>query len=228
LDALLRNAAAAGTRSTHSSRSTPRLVSILAAVIVFVVCQACHARAMEFLIETRDTGVKIVKAIGPIRHGDAEKLRAVAGQATIGPRGLRAMLLSGPGGFVEEAKLIAHLISAFDFQTMVDDDCASACASILYPAGKAFILLDNGRLGFHPCYSSVDLKEMPECTEDIAQFSLLMGFLTGRSRPSLQSHRRQEYSGFRTCSPAVTEWNDFRAKSLQPPIPRSALPSMSR
>jgi uncharacterized protein YecT (DUF1311 family) len=152
---------------------------MLAAVIVFLVSQACHAPAMEFVIETGDNGVKVVRAFGPIRPGDAEKLRAVAGQATIGPGGLRAMLLSGPGGLVEEAKLVARLISAFDFKTMVDDDCASACASILYPAGKAFILLDKGRLGFHPCYSAVDLKELPECTEDIAQFSLRNGFPYG-------------------------------------------------
>jgi hypothetical protein len=50
---------------------------------------------------------------------------------------------------------------------------------ILYPAGRYFMLLDGGKLGFHSCYDSRSLAEQPECTEDIAKFAASNGFPYG-------------------------------------------------
>jgi uncharacterized protein YecT (DUF1311 family) len=138
---------------------------------------ASSAFAMDFVLETRGA-VKVIKAVGPIQSGDADKLKAIGSSATIGPYGLRAMLLSSPGGDVDEAVRISEQLQLLKFQTYVDGDCASACSMILYPAGKSFMLGDNGRLGFHPC-SSRDRVELPECTRSIAELAAKNGLPYG-------------------------------------------------
>lgn len=146
-------------------------------VAVIIALGPASAFAMDFVLETRGA-VKVIKAVGPIQPGDADKLKAVGSFATIGPQGMRAMLLSSPGGEVNEAVRIAEQIQLFNFQTYVDGDCASACSMILYPAGKSFMLGDNGRLGFHPC-SSIDRREIPECTQSVAELAAKNGFPYG-------------------------------------------------
>ena len=93
--------------------------------------------------------------------------------------GLRHILLESPGGDVSEAKLIANLIRDLNFVTLVNGECASACAMVLYPAGRYFMLMDKGTLGFHTCYRANDLTPLPECTEDIAKFAAEHGFPYG-------------------------------------------------
>jgi uncharacterized protein YecT (DUF1311 family) len=74
---------------------------------------------------------------------------------------------------------IAVIIRNNNFVTLVGGDCASACAMVLYPAGRYFMLLDGGKLGFHSCYGSQSLTELPECTESIANFAATNGFPYG-------------------------------------------------
>lgn len=146
-------------------------------VALMIALSPSGALAMDFILETRGA-VQVIKAIGPIQPGDADKLKAVGNSATIGPHGMRAILLSSPGGVVGEAVRIAEQIQSLNFQTYVDGDCASACSMILYPAGKSFMLGDNGRLGFHPC-SSTNRTEIPECTQGIAELAAKNGFPYG-------------------------------------------------
>jgi uncharacterized protein YecT (DUF1311 family) len=133
---------------------------------------------MEFVQFTSRAGVAI-KATGAIEIGDAFKLRHVIPQASIDEKGLRRIILESPGGNVFEAMRIANLIRANDFVTLVGKECASACAMILYPAGRYFMLLDGGKLGFHSCYDSRSLVEHPECTEAVAKLAASNGFPYG-------------------------------------------------
>jgi hypothetical protein len=133
---------------------------------------------MEFVVELRGAN-KVIVATGEIRRGDAAKFQQIAHLATPGPKGLRGILLRSPGGSVEEAKQIATIIETLHFVTAVDGDCASACSMILYPAGKAFLLLNGGRLGFHPCFDARDQREVPECTEAIATLAASRGLPYG-------------------------------------------------
>jgi hypothetical protein len=77
-----------------------------------------------------------IKATGPIRSADAEKLRALVSVATVDERGLRRVILESPGGEVAEALRVAEVIKNNNFVTLVDGECASACATVLYPAGR--------------------------------------------------------------------------------------------
>ena len=133
---------------------------------------------MDFTVEQRGDR-KVIRAAGTIEAGDAQKFARVANFATLDARGLRGLYLQSPGGSVQEALSIASLISEFSYVTLVDGDCASACSMILYPAGKHFILTDQGRLGFHQCYNALTNQKLPECTDAIAEIGARRGFPYG-------------------------------------------------
>jgi len=149
-------------------------------IISFLCCVlgGNSSEGLEFeKIVTR--GGVAIKATGPIRSGDAEKLRAVVSVATVDEHGLRRVILESPGGEVAEALRVAEVIKNNDFITLVDGECASACATVLYPAGRYAMLLDGGRLGFHACYDARTSVVHPECTELIAKFAASNGFPYG-------------------------------------------------
>ena len=129
---------------------------------------------MEFTKINIHAGIAI-KATGPIEDGDAGKLQLLASEASVDEKGLRRILLESPGGNVAAAMRLAEIIRNNNFVTDVSGECASACAMVLYPAGRYFMLLDGGKLGFHSCYNVKTSSEMPECTEAIAAFAASNG-----------------------------------------------------
>jgi uncharacterized protein YecT (DUF1311 family) len=133
---------------------------------------------MEFEKRIARAGVAI-EATGPIRGGDAEKLQALVPVATVDEKGLRRLILESPGGEVAEAFRVAEVIKNNNFVTLVNGECASACAMVLYPAGRYAMLLDGGKLGFHSCYDARTSVVHPECTDVIARFAASNGFPYG-------------------------------------------------
>jgi uncharacterized protein YecT (DUF1311 family) len=92
---------------------------------------------------------------------------------------LRRIILESPGGEVVEAILIAKIIREKNFVTLVGGECASACAMILYPAGRYSYLIGKGKLGFHSCYDERTSIAHPECTDVIAKLAASNGFPYG-------------------------------------------------
>jgi uncharacterized protein YecT (DUF1311 family) len=133
---------------------------------------------MEFEKVVTANGVAL-KATGPIRSGDYEKMLQLLPTATLDQNGLRRLMLESPGGEVAEAMRLAELIRQNRFVTLVAAECASACAMILYTAGQYAMLLDGGKLGFHSCYDKRTSTEQPECTEAIATLAAKNGFPYG-------------------------------------------------
>lgn len=146
--------------------------------LCFLVGSYSCCEGMEFEAMVTQAGVAI-KATGPIRSGDAEKLRALVPVATLDDKGLRRLALESLGGEVVEGMRVAEVIKSNSFVTLVAGECASACAMILYPAGRYSMLLDGGKLGFHSCYDARTSVVHPECTEVIAKFAASNGFPYG-------------------------------------------------
>jgi uncharacterized protein YecT (DUF1311 family) len=143
-----------------------------------VLCCISSSQGMEFEKLFTRAGIAI-KATGPIRGGDAEKLSTIAPDTTVDDKGLRRIFLESPGGEVAEAFRVAEIIKDNNFVTLVNGECASACAMVLYPAGRYAMLLDGGKLGFHACYDARTSLVHPECTEVIARFAASNGFPYG-------------------------------------------------
>ena len=149
-----------------------------ATFLCFVLGCSGSSKAMEFEKLVARAGIAI-KATGPIRSGDADKLQALVPAATVDEKGLRRIILESPGGEVAEAFRVAEVIKNNNFVTLVGGECASACAMILFPAGRYAMLLDGGKLGFHSCYDARTSIVHPECTEMIAKFAASNGFPYG-------------------------------------------------
>jgi len=157
---------------------TARGLVFCGALLVAALSTLGGADAMTFALE-RGRGGTYIAARGEIVDGDAQKFARLVPHATVDSRGLRHMVVGSDGGSVEEAMAMAEVIRANSFFVVVDQECASACAAILYPAGRHFMLLDSGRLGFHQCYDAISLRVAPECTEEIARQAAVHGFPYG-------------------------------------------------
>lgn len=153
-------------------------VAVATLLIFLSFLFAFNSNGMEFT-KIPISGGTAIKAVGIIEIGDAFRLQRLAPDATVDERGLRRIILESPGGNVAEGMRVAEVIRSNNFMTLVGGECASACAMVLYPAGRYFILLDGGRLGFHSCYDPRDLTERPECTEAIASYAAKNGFPYG-------------------------------------------------
>jgi hypothetical protein len=116
-------------------------------------CAATSANAMEFFPVTLRDGTPALRGTGEIVEGDADRLRAALAGIPRGSGGEKILLLDSPGGATQHAALVAQVIQQEGVMTVVawGDVCASACASILFPAGFARLLLGDGRLMYHPC-----------------------------------------------------------------------------
>jgi uncharacterized protein YecT (DUF1311 family) len=143
----------------------------------FLLCCNDASQGMEFTKSVVPAGTAI-KATGPIRAGDAAKLESLVRDVTVDEKGLRRIILESPGGEVGEAVRVAEIIRNNNFVTLVGGECASACAMILYPAGRYSYLIGQGKLGFHSCYDK-QLVVHPECTEAIAKIAASFGFPYG-------------------------------------------------
>lgn len=134
---------------------------------------AQQAPAMTFSLEERGRGT-VVRAEGAITAGDAGRFTEIAGRAT-----RKALFLGdSPGGSIADAMLLALEVRRLGFDTIVTGLCASACAMVVYPAGKAFLVSPTGYLGFHSCHDP-DEQPVRDCNDRLAEFAAENGFPWG-------------------------------------------------
>jgi uncharacterized protein YecT (DUF1311 family) len=116
----------------------------------------------------------ILRADGEIVTGDFNKFLAhlQANQPLA-----KVLLITSPGGSVNEAMQIAKAIKVLDFSVVVLDECASACAQIIFPAGKFSTLTPGSMLGIHSCSQAGERNNL--CNEAIAQLAVRNGFPYG-------------------------------------------------
>lgn len=139
--------------------------------LVLAAITARPAVSMEFSIVTSDR--TMVLATGPITAGDSDKLRGALLNVPRDQFGLKLIALNSPGGSVEAALEMATVIDGFGAVTVVPPGatCASACATILFVAGKFHKVLPGGALGLHTCYNGQTKIRDDLCNDRIAQFA---------------------------------------------------------
>lgn len=123
--------------------------------------------------------LNVLIAEGPIVAGDAERFTAWAPKADRDSEGHIILVLDSPGGSVPAAFELVKAMDRVGVFTLVPDNalCASACASIIYPAGIRRDIVGTGRLGFHSCYrrSGRAIEESSLCNEVIANHAISRG-----------------------------------------------------
>lgn len=124
-------------------------------------------RAMDFYVE-QVGGEPAIFATGIIEMDDARKLMPLMRTENRHSEGYYAMVLSSDGGSVAGALEISDLMGTDFFNTYVLDKCASACASVIFLAGKEHIVAPSGLLGFHGCYNAQNFEIVAQCNEKMA------------------------------------------------------------
>ncbi len=135
-----------------------------------------HASQFE-IVEWR--GRQALKMTGPINSGTAARFNEIADGIEPAEHGLPVLLLDSPGGSVFEALLLSAAMKNRPFHTVIPDgaSCASACASIVFIAGKYRTMEHFGRFGQHSC--SVSGTPDTECNELISQHAMSNGVSHG-------------------------------------------------
>jgi hypothetical protein len=97
--------------------------------------------AYEFRILYPGTDLQVS---GDVLYGLSDRL---AEELAAHPE-VRRLRLRSDGGMVDEARAAAKIVSVHNLDTVVGDECSSAC-TIIFMAGRTRILEPKGRLGFH-------------------------------------------------------------------------------
>ena len=134
------------------------------------------ATAMSFKIAPfpGNPSATVVFAKGAIEAGDAERFVDLLKS---NPPSARILVITSPGGNVAAALALADEIEAREFSIMGDNECASACAQILFPAGFYSVLTPGSLLGIHSCSDASGRNDI--CNEEIAKMAIKRGFPYG-------------------------------------------------
>jgi hypothetical protein len=146
-------------------------------ILVLAVLAPLPAEAMQFQLLQSDDGRRAVLAQGDIVGGDAQRLASALRRATRDSHGTKMLLLDSPGGVVVEAMDMADVMRRVGVTTVIPEHgfCASACASVLFVAGKYRTIEPTGRLAIHSCYDSRNGQKMDECDAAIAVMAQRQG-----------------------------------------------------
>jgi hypothetical protein len=91
-------------------------------------------------------GIELITITGDIVSGDEAKFSKLAVEYN-----KAAVLLESDGGQLMPALEIGKAIHLREYSTIVDTQCASACA-LIWVAGTKRLLTDRGKVGFHASY----------------------------------------------------------------------------
>ena len=124
-------------------------------------------------------GHSVVRISGAISSGLAERMVEAIDQADVWADGTRVVLLDSPGGSVDEAFRVSEVLRQSSVRTVVPNgaSCASACASILFVAGRYRTVEPFGRIGQHSC-SRAGLPDQ-QCNDEIAEHAVQNGVSHG-------------------------------------------------
>ena len=139
-----------------------------------------NASAMTFeVMMMRDEPA--IRARGEIVSGDADRLRAVLTPKARHSFGYYALVLESPGGNVEAALELSRLMDRHHVNTYVAPGgrCVSACAAIVFIAGREHVATPGAFLGFHGCFNLNTRKIEQLCNEHIANHAFAHGTAYG-------------------------------------------------
>lgn len=147
-----------------------------------------NAAAMTFeVVMMRDEPA--IRASGEIIAGDASRLKAVLTPKARHSYGYYALILDSPGGSVESAFDLSKVIDSHYVNTYVapGGKCISACAAIVFIAGREHVAVEGALLGFHGCFNSRTRKIERLCNEEIAEHAFTHGTSYGAVMAFIES-----------------------------------------
>ena len=162
-----------------------RLLAVLFALIVAFM--AGPASAMQFALLQTSDGQHPLLASGEIKPGDARRLIAALQRVSRDKQGTKEIYLDSPGGTVADALEMAQVMAQVGVSTIVPAKaiCASACASVMFVAGKYRTVQKGGRLLIHSCYDARTGGKIDYCDAVISALAQKRG-ISGRAMMAFQ------------------------------------------
>ena len=144
-----------------------RVLGVLLAMLATLI--SLPAEAMSFSLVNAG-GQRAILASGEIVPGDAAKLARALNRSSPSYHGTPQILLDSPGGVVVEAIAMAELMRKTGVTTVVPARamCASACASVLFVAGKYRAVEQGGQLLIHSCFDARNGRKIDQCDAYLA------------------------------------------------------------
>lgn len=152
------------------------LLIFLVAIFYLIPLSAAKADVFD-IVEWG--GIKAIRLSGEITNESASRFNAISHLAEPAAHGFPILLLDSPGGSVMGALMLSAAMQITPVHTVIPDgaSCASACASIVFIAGRYRTMEHFGRFGQHSCSSAGE--PIPECNELLAQHALQHGVSHG-------------------------------------------------
>jgi hypothetical protein len=152
---------------------------MLRALLAFVVFLSSSATEAMELRQTTWRGRPALLLKGEIERGDADRLSENLRSLPRWPHGALVLILDGPGGNVGEALRISKLLDDYEAHTVIPKGakCASACAFIVFIAGKYRTVEEGGLFGQHSC--SVQGVKDQGCNDMLSRHALEHGVSYG-------------------------------------------------
>lgn len=153
---------------------------------LLIALSALPASAMEFAI-VKSGGQTAVLAQGVVKDGDARRLTRALARVPRDRNGTKQLLLNSPGGTVADAWDMAEIIGRTGVTTIIPARavCASACASLMFVAGKYRTIQPGGQLAIHSCYDARNGAKIDYCDAIISARAQQQG-LSGIALMALQ------------------------------------------
>ena len=159
------------------SRKLTRLRVAIAFIGAMNSLQFCKsAEAMTFEVVAMN-GEPAIRGSGEILRGDAARLKSVLTSKAKHSYGYYTLVLESPGGSVQSAFEISKVIDAHYINTYVAPGgrCVSACAAIVFIAGREHVAVPGAYLGFHGCFNAQTKSIETLCNEAIAEHATAHG-----------------------------------------------------
>lgn len=162
-------------KSTRPQPLLPKLSRFLSALGLLTLSVG-QTLAMSFDVVIV-SGQPAIRASGEIVEGDSTRLLAAFTPKAKHSSGYYALVLDSPGGSVGAALEVSKAIDSQYVNTYIapGGTCVSACAAIVFIAGREHVAADGGLLGFHGCFNAKTKKIESLCNEVIANHAFAHG-----------------------------------------------------
>lgn len=163
-------------RESNTMRSA--MAQLVAIALWSLACES--AFAMTFDVVTMK-GEPAIRGRGEIVTGDATRLKGVLTPNAKHSYGYYTLILESPGGSVQAAFELSRVIDAHYVNTYVAPGgrCISACAAIVFIAGREHVAVPGSYLGFHGCFNAQTGSIVTLCNEAIAEHAIAHGTAYG-------------------------------------------------
>ena len=165
--------------SRRQSNAVRSAVAQLAAIALWSLAWN-SASAMTFDVEAMK-GEPAIRGRGEIVAGDASRLKDVLTSNAKHSYGYYTLILESPGGNVQAALELSRVIDAHYVNTYVAPGgrCISACAAIVFIAGREHVAVPGSYLGFHGCFNAQTRSIVTLCNKAIAEHAIAHGTAYG-------------------------------------------------